>query len=300
MSTALPNLIVAGVHKAGSTSLFTWLSWHPDVGASSKKELHYFTPIRYGGEAAPLVEYSRYFNGLEERRYRLEASPSYFYGGKALAEAMDAALESPRVIVLLRNPAKRFVSFYKHLKANLSLPESETFADFLKQSEAFVEAGSIEDEYHQRGLREGHYIHYLPEWQEHFGDRSRVVFFEDLVANPEAGLTDLCQWLGLDAEPYRNRNFSAENQTTHYSNRLLHGLAVGANRALEPVLRKSHGLKKAIRKVYYSMNSGKLEETVSEAQHQWLAQHYAESNKALRAWLEANGHSQLPGWLLDA
>ena len=297
----LPNLVVAGVHKAGTTSLFTWLTWHPHIAGSSKKELHYFTPIRYGGTPAPLSEYSKYFAGAQpDHRYLVEASPSYVYGGNQLAEALDETLPNARVIVLLRNPVKRFVSFYKHLRANLSIPEDELFAAFMSKSAAYVDADRIDDDYHQRGLREGHYINYLPEWAQQYGPRLKVVFFEHMVESPFNSLSDICTWLELDPEPYRHRDFSAENQTTHYNNRLLHGLAVATNRTLEPLLRKSHGLKKGIRSLYYKLNSGKLNEQVSEEQLRELEAHYASSNKALKQWLQAQGTTHLPTWLAQA
>ena len=44
----LPNLVVIGVSKAGTTSLFEYLGRHRDVGLSDLKELRYFTPLRYG------------------------------------------------------------------------------------------------------------------------------------------------------------------------------------------------------------------------------------------------------------
>lgn len=300
-ATRLPNLVVAGVHKAGTTSLFTWLSWHPAIAGSSKKELHYFTPIRYGAQPGPVADYAHYFSGATPaHQYLLEASPSYLYGGAPLATAMETALEAPRILVVLRDPAKRFISFYKHLQSNLSIPENESFAAFMEESARYLDVDTIEDEYHQRGLREGRYINYLPAWQQQFGDRFKVVFFEALVANPLESLTDICNWLGLDAEPFLHHDFSAENQTTHYSNRLLHGLAVTANRTLEPLLRKSHGLKKRIRGLYYALNSGKLTEEVTDAHREELEATYASSNRALKNWLLANGYTQLPNWLEKA
>jgi hypothetical protein len=42
----LPNLIIAGAQKAGTSSLFWYLAQHPQICASDRKELRYFTPRR--------------------------------------------------------------------------------------------------------------------------------------------------------------------------------------------------------------------------------------------------------------
>jgi hypothetical protein len=53
-SGTLPNLLLAGVPKAGTTSLFRYLEQHPDICSSSDKEIGYFNPLRHGGTLGPL------------------------------------------------------------------------------------------------------------------------------------------------------------------------------------------------------------------------------------------------------
>src|SRR5205809_803028 len=84
----LANLVVIGVSKAGTTSLFESLGTHPDIGLSDHKELRYFTPLRYGQPLAPLASYSEHFRDCVEERYAVEATPGYFYGGRPLARTL--------------------------------------------------------------------------------------------------------------------------------------------------------------------------------------------------------------------
>src|SRR6185503_15252511 len=110
MSTLkLPNLIIGGVHKAGTTSVFTYLSQHPDVCASSVKEIGFFMPLKYGEQLPSLQEYAQYFsNCVSSKRYLLEASPSYIYGKEVIAERIKKELGvSIKLIFILRNPADR-------------------------------------------------------------------------------------------------------------------------------------------------------------------------------------------------
>src|SRR4051794_6897093 len=77
----LANLVVIGVNKAGTTSLFDYLGRHPDIGLSDVKELRYFSPLRYGESLEPLASYAEHFDHCLQERYAVEATPSYFYGG---------------------------------------------------------------------------------------------------------------------------------------------------------------------------------------------------------------------------
>jgi hypothetical protein len=81
-----PNVVIAGTVKSGTTSLFTYLSWHPDVCVSSVKETNYFTPIIYDEKISNLENYYSFFEHCNESLITLEASPRYLYGGRKIAK----------------------------------------------------------------------------------------------------------------------------------------------------------------------------------------------------------------------
>ena len=84
MAVERTDAIIAGVNKAGTTSLFVSLSTHPDVAPSSIKETRYFLPARYGAAARARRRCgTAYFADAGDRPVHLEATPSYFYGGAA-------------------------------------------------------------------------------------------------------------------------------------------------------------------------------------------------------------------------
>src|SRR4028119_1824807 len=88
----LPNLIIAGVAKAGTTSLFNYLAQHPEVFPSDVKETRYFDALRFGEQLDPLERYAEYFRRRTSERYAVEATPSYFQGGSRTAGAIRPAL----------------------------------------------------------------------------------------------------------------------------------------------------------------------------------------------------------------
>jgi len=125
------DAIIAGVNKAGTTSLFVSLSAHPDVAPSSIKETRYFLPARYGQSLPPIEEWDAYFADAGDRPVHLEATPSYFYGGAAVAEAMRSRLVDPRALVVLREPVSRALSFFSYQKIRLRFPADYPIADYL-------------------------------------------------------------------------------------------------------------------------------------------------------------------------
>lgn len=122
-NSVFPKLFIGGVYKAGTTSLFSYLSSHGNIGASSKKELGYFLPIQFGKSLSPLDEYLSYFKQLKgsDLRYVMEASPGYIYGGSTIADAMKDLLGEFKIIFILREPVERLVSFYNYLKTHIFL-----------------------------------------------------------------------------------------------------------------------------------------------------------------------------------
>ena len=111
----LPNLIVIGAVKAGTTSLHEYLDTHPQIAMSRPKELDFFVPEKNRGHS--LDWYERQFRDAPVRG---ETSPSYaahpFRAG--VPERMHAIIPAARLIYLVRDPIERIVSHYLHRSVN--------------------------------------------------------------------------------------------------------------------------------------------------------------------------------------
>src|SRR5262245_42062490 len=55
------DVVIAGVNKAGTTSLFVSLSEHPDIAPSAVKETRFFLPARYGRPLESAADYDELF-----------------------------------------------------------------------------------------------------------------------------------------------------------------------------------------------------------------------------------------------
>ena len=99
--------LVVGVPKAGTGSLFAYLTQHPDVCGADEKEVGYFNffnPRRKQGAPPPLDAYRAHFAHCTGERYAVEATPTYSYGGRPVIDAIRATLPSVKVVIAGSTP----------------------------------------------------------------------------------------------------------------------------------------------------------------------------------------------------
>jgi hypothetical protein len=295
----LPNLVIVGMGKGGTTSLFWYLSQHPDICASHEKEIKYFAALLDGGDATPpLEDYAVHFEHCDDERYAMEASPQYFHGGRRVAEAMTSVLDRPRVLVSLRDPVDRLWSQFRFVKTRFGpVPEDMTFEEYAERSERVWREGLPRSPetlpyWHLAG---GIYADHIEPWFEEFGDAFRVVFFEDLVADPARTVTDLARWLAIEVTPISTFTFSVENRTVPIRSAGLQRMALLANR--EELLGRHRRLKAPLRRVYYAINRRRKSDTMPPEVEGHLRDIVAPANERLAAILTARGYVDLPAWL---
>ena len=292
------DAIIAGVNKAGTTSLYVSLAEHPDVVPSAIKETRYFLPARYGKALKPVAVWDSYF-AAADRPVRLEATPSYFYGGAAVAHAIRSTLADPRVIIVLREPVSRAVSFFEYQKVRLRLPRDLRIEDYLAEADALTDR-DFDDPQNERfmAVRGGRYADWLQDWFDVLGtDSVKVLYFEDLIEHGGSTLTEVVEWLGLDPAPLASAGLRSENRTTSFKNARLQRLALAFNDGAERVLRRLPALKRAMRSAYFALNGRAVDGVqVPEPVLADLRARFVEPNERLGGLLDAAGLAR-PGWL---
>lgn len=293
------NAIIAGVNKAGTTSLFVSLSGHPQIASASIKETCYFLPLRWGEPLEPRSQYESYFTRAADRAIRLEATPGYLYGGAPIISAIrDVCGSNVKVIVVLREPVARFVSYFKAQKQILEVPESLTVADYLARADRLSDEDfRQESNLKWFGYRGGCYADFLSPWLDSFGDSIRVVFFEDLISHSSDVLRELATFLDIDPLAYPAGEIASENRTTGFRSRTFQRIALGAGSHFEPFLRRHYQVKRSLRSAYYLVNGRPADEGVSEEYRALLHRRYEEHNANLSALLAPRTPSDLPPWL---
>ena len=231
---------------------------------------------------------------------RLEATPSYFYGGAALARALTQVVERPRVVVVLREPVARAISFFEYQKVRLRLPPDLTVEDYLAEADALGDAvGATPETERYMAVRGGRYADWLPDWWDVLGrDAVRIVWFEDLVsAEGAAVVRDVATWLGLDPGRLPAVGLRSENRTTAYRHAPLQRIALWTNDTAERWLRRVPGVKRWLRGLYFRINGrSEAAPSVTDATRAELARRFAEPNERLAALLDGAAIDR-PDWL---
>lgn len=189
----LPNLLVIGAQKCGTTSLHAYLEAHPDISMSDPKELDFFvSPEDSATGAGNWLRgrewYSSHFT--QPTAVRGEASPNYTVHPLVGAVAGRAASVVPeaRLIYLVRDPIDRIVSHYLHRRA--AGRERRSLDEALSGLEAGPARGFV-----YRSM----YFMQLEQWLEHYPRSALlVVAQEDLRAERTRTLDRVFRFLGVD------------------------------------------------------------------------------------------------------
>jgi hypothetical protein len=175
----LPDFLIIGAQRSGTSTLYQYIARHPDVRGAFRKEVHYFD-----------IYYER---GLDWYRacfpfhgFTGESSPSYLVHPEVPAR-VRAVLPEVKLIAILRNPVERAYSAYnRNIRRRR---ESRPFAEAV-----FSEADSLEFAY----LERGRYAEQLERWLQHFRREQLLVLSAEAFFK-NAPMDRLWDFLGLPA-----------------------------------------------------------------------------------------------------
>ncbi len=295
----LPNLIIIGVAKAGTTSLFEYLAKHPDVCAADEKELYYFSAPRFGEEMAPLESYAEHFCHCTGERWVIEATPGYFFGGASTISRMQRLLDQPRVLLSLRDPVTRFYSYYAFYFGQGHLPPDLTPAAYFEECLRLRAQGldSRREHIAYWGLSGGCYADQLASWSNAFRGRLHVVFFEHLKEHPRKVLADICEWAGIPTEPLSGIDVTAANATARYRSSALRTLQLSLRKRGAALRRRAPDAYRIAARAMRSVNATTAGiPPLDDATRQSLDVFYQESNARTAEILRSCGYLNLPAW----
>ena len=252
------DAIIAGVNKAGTTSLFVSLSEHPDVVPSAIKETRYFLPPA----TAKTLEAADVWDAVLRRR----AGSSGAARGHAVvllrrrgggARGVRDRARATAVVLVLREPVARAVSFFEYQKVRLRFPPELTHGGVPRRGRRARRRGRAASPRPRSTWRcaGGRYADWLPAWWDVLGhDAVKIVWFEDLVADGAAVVRDVAVWLGLDPDRLPAAGLRSENRTTGFRHARLQRFALWCNDTAERWLRRVPGFKRWLRSVYFRIN----------------------------------------------
>ena len=227
----LPDFLIVGAQKAGTTSLFNWLVESGSVQSPIVKEVGFFDarwhwPINYRGS----------FKSRKPGCLIGEATPRYLPFPEVPQRVSAALGPECKIIVVLRDPIDRTVSHYFHERRlgfeKRSMHEAMTEEDALIEEAFDGRTSASRRRYiltHCSYVYRSRYSERLAPWFEHF-DRSDMLFLrsEDMFGNPRATLDAVSDFLGVELGESvslraRNRNayvFEDERVAAYLKDRL--------------------------------------------------------------------------------
>lgn len=206
----LPNFIIVGASKSGTTTLYDYITAHPDVASASFKEVHFFDRnhnfkrgISHYRAQFPTIAQAHYHKLLHQKSLVTgEASPLYLFhplAPKRIAEAVP----NVKLIALLRNPVERAYSQYQmNLRRGV---ESLSFKEAIEKEKDRLlgEREKIENDENYTSIN---YIRY--------SYLSREIYINQL--KEWYNLFDIQQFLILKSEDFFNNPFSIINQVFYF------------------------------------------------------------------------------------
>lgn len=228
----LPDFLIIGTQRGGTTSLYNYLTEHPAIGSASIKEVHFFDSHHFEQGTA---WYRAHFPSALQKYYVERALKSEFITGEATpyylfhpyaAKRAASLLPKVKLIVMLRNPVDRAYSHYYHEIAggHEHLPsfdeaidnEEERLAgecEKMQANERYISYNHRHFSYLSRGL----YVDQLTAWMSLFPkDQFLILQTEDFYANPTAIYEQTLNFLHIpgDLPAAQKQTFQKYNSTT--------------------------------------------------------------------------------------
>ena len=244
----MPNFLVFGAAKSGTTSVYKYLQQHPDILMSSFKEPGFFAfagehPTLNGPGAQKWVDrwvvteleaYQKLFDNYQGEKAIGDASPYYIYYQKSPYNIKKYVPEM-KLIAILREPVQR--AFSNYVWAIRDRAEHLTsFAEALA-----AESERIKDNWGPKWhyKNQGFYYQQLKPYYELFpSEQIKIYLYDDLVSNPVKTMQDIFNFLGVD-DSFEPNMKKKHNTSKLPKNKFLHNFLDKPNvikSAIKPLL----------------------------------------------------------------
>lgn len=194
----IPDFLIVGAQKGGTSSLYFYLKFHPNIKRPIKKEIHYFNIYFSKG----LKWYKAHFPLQSEKYLTGEASPDYLFHPET-PQRVKALNSNMKLILLMRDPIERAYSAYQ-MNKRMGIDPRATFEDAvqfeLEHQEEFKEVYNYEKHnffYLERGL----YAKQLKNWTASFDeDQILLIKSKDFFSQTKNVLLKTYEFLNIESK----------------------------------------------------------------------------------------------------
>ncbi|AFZ34043.1 sulfotransferase [Stanieria cyanosphaera PCC 7437] len=190
----LPNFLIIGIQKAGTTSIYNYLQEHPQIYMSPVKETNFFEknweslPVEERNKKGIITfdDYCQLFTDVQDEIAIGEASPNYLFHYQSSAPKIKQYLPNAKLIAILRNPVERAYSDYlMHIRDAIG---SRPLSEQIKYSahKSFI-------------IRKGFYYEPLKFYYDQFSpEQIKVFLYEDFCKQPQEIMQEMYRYLDVD------------------------------------------------------------------------------------------------------
>ena len=217
----MPNFLIIGAMKSGTTALYYYLEQHPEIYMSPVKEPNFFSSQEQENAADTVTHiktYQNLFRGASGKKAMGEASHSYLYEPGAAAEIRRYVPEA-KLIAILRKPIDRAYSHFLHMVRSGTEPLDD-FAQALQEDEEGIHKERTFQDYIGRGLYYDQLRRYFSRFPR---EQVRVYLYEDLRDAPISTVQDVFRFLDVN-DSFVPDVSVRRNVSGHPKNKILDGL----------------------------------------------------------------------------
>ena len=195
----LPNFLIVGAAKSGTTSLYRYLNQHSKIFLPSYKEPHFFVNKKVAGKINNYIDnldaYLKLFENAENYKHRGEASVFYlYYYDEAIKYILKTLGKKTKIIILLRNPIDRAYSAYKQVTSGIP----DLMIDFESAiKNDYTKSPDITPMFHLKEM--GLYSDSVKAYMNSFDD-VYVSLFDDFINQTEVEISNIIDFLGIERE----------------------------------------------------------------------------------------------------
>tara|TARA_Y100000310_G_scaffold327252_1_gene393307 strand:+ start:1582 stop:2499 length:918 start_codon:yes stop_codon:yes gene_type:complete len=294
-----PSFFIIGIPRSGTTTLYHYLSQHPDIFMCHPKEPNYFNKDNVKEALAFMPKDKAFpFTKTEEDYLKLfenkegniagEATINYFYSEKAPEEIKKFNPEA-KLILILREPVSFLESFYNQLFF-VGLEDSKTFSQALDSERERKLGKNIPENtrypsqlFYSEKIR---YTQHIKIWLKHFPkEQIKIILYDDFKEDNIKVYKEILNFLELES------TFTPKIEWTNTKKKLrkpslqkFSSKISSQNRTIQNILPKS--LYKELKKIYDSLLKDKSKKTLSPQLKRELKDKYKKEVEELSQFLD--------------
>lgn len=215
----LPNFLIIGAAKCGTSSLYDYLMQHPCVGKSLTKQIHFFDRY-YDRQTSwykvcfPFVWEKFFIEKIKGKKFATGEATAHYMTHPLAAKRAYEVVPDAKIIIMLRNPVDRAYSHYQMEKANNR--EELSFEEAIEKEPERIK-GEFEEMLnnqnnsgrnypHRAYIKSGEYLEQIKRWREYYPkNQFLIIKSEDFFHDPKKVTNQVFEFLGL--EPYELKKY---------------------------------------------------------------------------------------------